>query len=153
MSNRLEVLRERMHQEEARKAAKPMKTPKVAPSALPESIEPEVDISPLDHMNIIDDVVKTYSIRELNDPRQIIGLFNLMVFDEICRYKRRDFFKYISDNTLRNIVALQNAKNIRVAHELCYRILDSLEISLSQDEGKAVKRFEKLNVAIRRAQR
>jgi hypothetical protein len=47
-----------------------------------------VDIRPLDKMSLIKDVVNKMTVTELNDPRNVIRLFNLFVFDDIItKYK------------------------------------------------------------------
>jgi len=153
--SRLETLLARAAAEKdkaAMKFAKPVKSkPRASKvkSAKPAPIAP--DVVRFDPKPSLLDAVKTLTQDELRDTANQIRAFNMLVLDEILRYQKQDLFKYISDNTLRNMVALSNAKDIRVARELCYRIVDACESSYLNDgepDGSALRRLAQIERAI-----
>jgi len=155
MNNRLEVLRARMHAEEA-KAAKPARVAKPrAPKAKPVAPAPVEVAVVFDPKPTLLDAVGMLTKDELADPANVVRALNMLVFDEILKYQKHDFFRHITDNTLRNMVALQNAKDVRVARELCYRIIDACEMSSLNDQdadGSAGRRLIALERAIEEGQ-
>ena len=97
------------------------------------------------------DAINNLTPAEAKDPANVIRTLNLLVFEELIRYQKKNFFQCVSDATLRNIRLLQETTDLKTARNLAAKIVDCLECSSLNDgeaNGSALRRLAQIERAI-----